>query len=545
MAKTLVEKSGIQIRLGSYGTASATALADQTVLSRVQDVKRQLSAQMYPIDRSDIQRKVSSADYHVSRKVDGEFTVMIFQDKQIYSVNPGGTVRVGLPWMEETAKLLSKAKIKSAMIAGEFYVSGIADRRARVHDIIKIARQPQSQEALDKLAFAVFDLIEINGDRVEEDYNETWKKIENTFGNGQLVHPVETVLARTISELEKLYEKWVIDEGAEGIIARSDTAGFFKIKPRHTLDAAVIGFTESGNDRGGMLHDLLLAIVRKDSSIQVLGRVGGGFSDDQRRAFLSDLKDMVVDSEYAEVNSDHVAYQMVKPEWVVEISCLDLISQTTRGAPVNRMVLNWNRSSKTYEVIRRLPLVSIISPQFIRIRDDKKVVAADVRIQQIADRVEVPLVDHDATGMKLPKSSLLRREVYTKELKGETMVRKFLMWKTNKENESNEFPAYVVHYTDFSPNRKIPLSRDIRVSSSETQIEFLWAEMKEANIKKGWELYSESTTTKKKTAAKPSSKAVAKKSETASKKKTAKKAVKKKPAKSTKKKSPKKKSKKK
>ena len=269
-------------------------------------------------------------------------------------------------------------------------------------------------------------------------------------------------------------------------MVRSDSAGIFKVKPRHTLDAAVIGFTESTDDRTGMMHDLLLAIVRNDGAMHVLCRVGGGFTDDQRREMLSDLKDMVVTSEYAEVNSDHVAYQMVRPEWVVEISCLDMISQTTRGAPVNRMALNWNEAESRYEVIRRLPLVSVISPQFIRIRDDKTVNPQDVRIGQISTVVDVPMSDRDATQMTLPKSEVLRREVYTKQLKGETMVRKFMLWKTNKQNESDEFPAFVLHYTDFSPNRKVPLAREVRVSNSKAQIEAFWVAFKEQYIKKGW-----------------------------------------------------------
>ena len=33
------------------------------------------------------------------------------------------------------------------------------------------------------------------------------------------------------------------------------------------------------------------------------------------------------------------------------------------------------------------------------------------------------------------------------------MVRKFVLWKTNKE-QSEDYPAFVVHFTDFSPNRK-------------------------------------------------------------------------------------------
>jgi hypothetical protein len=37
------------------------------------------------------------------------------------------------------------------------------------------------------------------------------------------------------------------------------------------------------------------------------------------------------------------------------------------------------------------------------------------------------------------------------------------------------------------------LSREVRVSASADQIEQLWDELKEANIKKGWELHSATT----------------------------------------------------
>jgi len=41
-----------------------------------------------------------------------------------------------------------------------------------------------------------------------------------------------------------------------------------------------------------MLHDLLLGIARPDGAWQVLGRVGGGFSEDDAVVFLSDLRDI-------------------------------------------------------------------------------------------------------------------------------------------------------------------------------------------------------------------------------------------------------------
>jgi hypothetical protein len=155
------------------------------------------------------------------------------------------------------------------------------------------------------------------------------------------------------------------------------------------------------------------------------------------------------------------------------------------------MVLDFQSNGRDrYRVVRRLPLAAVISPQFVRRREDKSPRPEDVRIQQVSERVEVELADRDARQMTMPASQMLRREVYSKAAKGETMVRKFVMWRTNKETHSDEYPAYVVHFTDFSPNRQTPLEREVRVSSSLEQIETLWHRLKEENVKKGWVLHS-------------------------------------------------------
>lgn len=519
---SVLDKSRVEIRLGDYGVAPATALLDPGLLPRVQEYRRLTSSRMMPLDRDEIKTKIPSGGYHVSRKVDGEFTVLIFRDGVAFTLNPGGTVRVGLPWQEEAAKLLSKAGIREAVVAGELYgavspaqKSATAEgRRPRVHDVAALARQPQSSGDLERLQFAVFDLISIDGAAPSGPFAETWRIIQKTFDKGTRIHPVDAKHVNETSDITQLFAKWVEEEGAEGLVVRSDTAGLFKIKPRHTLDTVVIGFTESLQERQGLLHDLLLAVMRHDGTLQVLSRVGGGFSEDERRTMLSDLKDMVVDSEYAEVNSDHVAYQMVQPDWVVEISCLDMISETTRGGPVNRMVLDYRENgSRQYHVVRRLPLAAVISPQFIRRRDDKKAQVNDVRIGQVSDVVEVTLSDRDARQLTLPKSEILRREVYTKQLKGETMVRKFVLWKTNKEQQSDEYPGYVVHFTDFSPNRQTPMAREVRVSSSLEQVNSLWEELKTENIKKGWDLHSTKQSPAALEAASPAAPAQAKKVE--------------------------------
>jgi hypothetical protein len=150
------------------------------------------------------------------------------------------------------------------------------------------------------------------------------------------------------------------------------------------------------------------------------------------------------------------------------------------------MVLGYDMPKNLYQPIRRLPLASPISPSFVRRREDKTIRPDDLRLRQIGDVVEVPMIDRDARQLSLPRSELIKREVFTKTLKGNLMVRKLVLWKTNKESEGGNFPAYVAYYTDFSPGRATPLERDIRVSNSREQIEQLLNDLRTENIVKGW-----------------------------------------------------------
>lgn len=481
---TLVDLARLQMLFGTYGVGKSHCMSNPFVPLKAQEYRRNLAARMMGLDKASVMEKLPACDCFVSRKVDGECTLLLIEGGECCSVNPGGVVRMGLPFMQEALELLGKTKHKQMLIAGELYV-GRTDRRPRVHDVSRVARQPESQADLDALHLAVFDILEIDSKPAPNAYADVYKKIESAFKSGRRIHPVETVRAKTVEDVMKHFEKWVETEGAEGLVIRSDGGGQFKLKPRISLDVAVLGFTEGVDDRVGMIHDMLVGLMRQDNSFHILGRVGGGLKEEERRAWLSDLKDMTADSEYAEVN-DAVAYQMVRPEWVIEISCLDLVSQTTRGSSIDRMVLGYDTGRNLYQAIRRLPLASPISPNFVRRRDDKAIRHADLRLHQVNDVVEVAMMDRDARQLSLPKSEIVKREVFTKTLKGNLMVRKLLLWKTNKDCEGGTFPAYVAYLTDFSPNRATPLDRDIRVSNSREQIDELWAQMKAENIVKGW-----------------------------------------------------------
>jgi hypothetical protein len=505
---SLINRGRMEIKLGDYAVGAATVLADPTLVARIQDYRRHIATRMVPIEPDQILKRFpAAADYLVSLKVDGEFNALVYADGAAILANPGGTVRIGLPLIKEAADLLRAAGVQRAMIAGELYYADALGKRPRVHDVTRVARQPASQAELDGLQFAAFDVVELDGKPNADAYPNVLAKLKNLFCKGKHCGVVETVPLKDATAIANQHKKWV-DAGAEGAVVRSETVGTFKIKTRHTLDAVVIGFTEGTDDRAGMVHDLLLAVMRADGNLHVVGRVGGGFSTQDRRDFLSDLKDRVVESDYVEVN-DQVAYRMVRPELIIEISVLEMISQTTRGVPIKTMVVQWNKEKRRYEVVRRMPLVSLTSPQFVRRREDKSVNPTDIRIQQVSDLVEVPFVDRDTRQLERARSTILKREVRMKEMKGAVMVRKLVMWQTNKEADNDEYPAYVIHYTDYSPNRKTPLEREIRVSSSSDQIKDLWEELATEGFTKGWVPVGESPAAKEVAATAKSSTAVA------------------------------------
>jgi hypothetical protein len=473
---------------GSYATASADGLRNPEWLRQARWRRRQLGESMRAFDIDTARQRLPAAeDYVISRKIDGEFTCLLYSQGVCLTLNPGGTVRVGAPFHQEAAERLAAAGVKEAFLGGELYVRRSDGQRPRVHDVTRVARKPTSDVEVASLCFAVFDIYRLDGDDYSTRHGEALQLAGKLFETGARVHVVEN----TTGEREGVfaqYRKWVEKEGAEGVVVRSLSAGLFKIKPRHSLDLAVVGFSEGIDDRAGLLHSLLVAVPIDEDSFQLVGRVGGGFTEEVRASLLQQLTERAVESDYVEVNSDQVGYRMVEPGLVAELSCLDVVSRTSQGSSIDRMVLDWHAGQRRWEGVRRLPLCSLISPQFVRLRDDKQANPEHVRLSQLSDIADIPEMERGVAEIRLPESTILERAVALKVLKGATMVRKLLLWKTNKEEQSRDHHAYVLHLTDYSPNRESPLNHEIRVSSSEQQIRQMFAAWKEQVFVGGWKV---------------------------------------------------------
>ena len=123
---------------------------------------------------------------------------------------------------------------------------------------------------------------------------------------------------------------------------------------------------------------------------------------------------------------------------------------------------------------------------FIRVREDKTAALPDIRWSQVSDIV--PLPDPIPDPADLPKSEVIRREVYTKAVRDYgAAVRKLIVWKTNKEDVDHRYPAYAAVFTDYSPARQEPIRTELRVAASFERIMAIAENWLAENVGRGWE----------------------------------------------------------
>ena len=445
------------------------------ILQLAKEYKRKTASRYLPVSSEEITTKIiESGEYAVSKKYDGHLYLLYFDGKKSILYNHGGRQLADLGFLKEADELL-KGKCKEVVLAGELFLHKEGER-SRSFDLTA---------ALDdnhkSIQYKAFDILTLDGEEKDFNIKELDTKLKELLKTGNSVNAVETSFVESRKDIESLFQDIVVKGNEEGIIVQSDNGPTYKIKPLITLDAVVVGFSEGEGSRENKLKELLLALKISENEYLTIAKVGNGFTDEQRDSIFKELEKQKVDSDYVEVSSSNIAFTMVKPIKVVEFSCLDVYNENSKGC-IKKMSLTFENES--YSAVFKKPSVSVTAGVFLSFRDDKKVNTEDVGISQITKIISLETNEESVSQLK--ESKLLHREVYVKESKGIKKVRKFVVWKTNKE-ESNEFPAFVYHYTDYSPGRKDPLKKEIKISENLKQIEDVLKLELEDNVKKGWE----------------------------------------------------------
>ncbi len=462
----------------------AGSVTNLELANAVRRYKRGIASRYTALVPDELEGRLPPGPYLVSPKVDGEQWCLVFEDGDVFLANPAGRVLSGnIPVLEEARKALPNTE-GTTVIAGELFAAR-KEGRSR-HGDLASALAGEAKAQVERVAFMAFDLV-WGGDSEAKmplsSYKERFDVVQRLLGGGKRLRAVKSESCETKAEVAALFETWAAGGKAEGLVVRTPSQHTYKVKPSVTIDAVVIGYTERTEDPT-QLSSLLLALIRPDDTYQVIGHCGNLGSEDHRRTLGKTVQPLDCPSNYSEANTKGALFQAVRPSVVVEIRISDVQGDTSGGDPVQRMVLDHGEGA--WQARGRMPGVSILHPRLVRVRDDKQAVAGDVPVRQVFERVLVTEADAAAPMAELPKSEVIRREAFTKVTKGKTAVRKLLLWKTNKDAVDPLFPAYVVHFTDYSPSRKDPLKRTVRLAPDEVTAAALAEELLASEIKKGW-----------------------------------------------------------
>lgn len=481
----IIDKSRWQ-PLGCGLAAPMGSVIDTALAARLAAYKRNVAGRYQSVAPGDILTKIPGGAHIVSPKIDGEqwFLYADGNGGGAVLLSPTGRAVTGVPLTDEAAEHLAGNHV---LIAGELFANGTPDR-PRVHDVATVLGGG-AQAEVNRLRFAPFDLLQDDGeDTGRLLFPRRVERLRNLLGGSDRVRPVTFEQANGTDAVAARFDEWVTQDGAEGIVVRCADGRILKIKPEITIDAAVVGFSENG---GGRIGRLLLALIRSDGNYQLIGSVGTGFTEDERAGLHRVLSNGLVSASYRKATREGALYRFVRPRLVVEVKCNDLLTHRSDGSAVRRMALDFSQDSG-WTPLRNVPAVSMINAVFVRVRDDKQVDPVAVRFSQVTDLAPVEESDAAVSAATLPASEIIRREVYTKTTGEKTLVRKLVVWKTNKEIHDPAYPPYIAFFTDFSPGRRQPLKTTLSVATTQEKIEAHAGQWLAANIKRGWECVEQS-----------------------------------------------------
>jgi ATP-dependent DNA ligase len=420
-----------------------------------------------PVLPQDIGLKImESKSYFTSIKYDGYLAILTIQKNEI-TLHTKNNKLLEIPAIINAAKSISE----EITLIGELCV--FKDDKSLSHREVSAALgEPDKHD----FRFGVFDLLtkEDKQPEVADKINQIKK-----LATSKEIFAIEQTQSDSRSTIIDFYKN--IEGKEEGLVVRSEDNLIYKVKPSVNVDLVILGYAlNPGNDE--VMRELLLGVVDKENNYQIVSKCGNGFSETDRVNLLKQLKPLAVESSFTEVSGAKTAFVMIEPTLIVELTCLDFITETSKGA-IKKPALSFDKKSG-YVLVDRKFTISCISPVFNRIRDDKKVDFSQVGGQEFEDLL---LDSLQTEKIENSPSTIIVREVYSKSGKNGTAVRKFLGIQTNKE-KTGEYSPFVALYSDFSAGRKTPLEQEIFLCSDKKELEAKIAELKEENIKSGWEL---------------------------------------------------------
>ena len=433
--------------------------------------KSNQASKYIPVRGDEILTKVFDCEkYSISTKYDGHLCFIVKDKSGVHLLNFNGEPFERKELINELITLLDKEGI----LVGEIF-NFKENERTRSFDLVKNLKNNDSS-----IKIVVFDIINYDGTSYEKNlWDEKKELIDKLFSKGKNILSIKEIEVSSRKDIQTEFEDRVINKNQEGLIVRGFNGPIFKIKPKLTFDFVVLGYSLGYSDNFNLLKELLFGIMIEKNKFLIVGKVGGGFTIEQRTSLLEGLQNLKVESNLIEPSGSKTPFTFIKPEKVIEVESVDIVNNTSDQI-IKKSVIKFDKNK--YSKIDNKPSVSLISPVFKGFRDDKKVETDQVGLVQITRLIE--LKNEVTETSNKSNSKILKKEVYFKVTKGVKMVKKYFVWETNTSKD--RYPKYVFYKIDYSPTRGDKLQRDIKVSNNQDQITKIFLEQIEKDIKKGW-----------------------------------------------------------
>ncbi|HWB03884.1 MAG TPA: hypothetical protein VG796_12730 [Verrucomicrobiales bacterium] len=487
----MIDTTRLTNKSGDYSFAPRGGVTDRVLMEVAEQYETEVSNRFIGIKPADLAARYGT-DSRVleTTKYDGEGVFVYYEagrDINIFTFNaPSGRVRVGLPCLQEFAVRLKECGTKKALFRAELYLRDTIDgRRCISADVNRASHSTDPAEAA-RFRLAILDVVMHDGRDLRSEQSNflaTWELLGDLAGAdaNRLVHRAEGSVISG-ADLPRLFDERTAG-GLEGmVIRRLDRPEVCKLKPRLTIDTAVVGFVEGEFEGNHGMMSLLTALAYPSSGgsmqLQSIARVGSGFNDQDRVDWLNRLSSHRTAAPLAMSDSDGRPVTFVRPGFVVEIEAEDMLPADEEAS--GQQVFGWDNSRWSFDGLAACP--RLLFPTFHRIRPDKEFNPKSVRLAQLNGR---ELISPELINRHLPALEVLRRDVYTKEARGAVAVRKLVV--TRRPSTAGAFP-YVIFWTDYSAGRKTPLEVTTLFAHTESRAEALVKKLIEENVTKGFEL---------------------------------------------------------
>lgn len=420
-------------------------------------------------------KQIGDQKYFCSKKIDGQTFFLSVQEDTIQILN--SSFQDYSSNLQHIINEVKNLKIKEKIIfVGELFDSS-KERERNGDVIVGLSSKDQSSN----LALALFDIAK--QENTSHSFSGKYEKIKKLFGD-DYTKPIFALSQQELelSEIQKFFDD-CLQNDSEGIILRND-ANITKVKKQESIDAVILGYTLEVDQK--TLRSVSFGSFKNNNEIIFIGSSGNFDSSINQSDLLSQLQKLNIECDYIQIASNGTAYQFVKPEIVISVDFYDTQIEKSDQQPIKKPI--FSISNDSLRCIGKNQSMSFLASTISAVRSDKEANKDQCGLSQLT---RITGLDEDYFGLSLDLENLAKSEItkiqtFVKESKKGKAIRKFMLWKTNKE-QTGVFPPYVFYYLDYSEGRKDPIKRDLNPFDDEKKALNFFNLAIEENVKKGWE----------------------------------------------------------